>query len=246
MDSTVVVLFVLSSLLGGIVTGLAGFAFGLVVSGLWLHLITPLETATLIVAFGLPVQAYGIWRLRHAFNWRHVVPIVIGGTFGAPLGVWLLHLIYPPYLRLGVGVLLIAYSLYGLTRPVVRPLPAHVPAEIVLGFFNGLLGGMTGLSGVFVTIWCAMRGWSKDQQRAVYQPVLFASATVTAVAMVFGGAVTVKVATLFAFGAPALALGVWIGFRLYDRVADSTFRRIVLLLLLLSGLMLLVPELLRL
>jgi uncharacterized membrane protein YfcA len=243
MDSTVVVLFVLSTLIGGVVTGLAGFAFGLVVSGLWLHLITPLEAATLIVAFGLPVQAYGIWRLRHAFNWRHVVPIVIGGTFGAPAGVWLLHLIEPAYLRLGIGVLLVAYSLYGLTRPAVKPLPAHVPAEIVLGFFNGLLGGMTGLSGVFVTIWCGMRGWSKDEQRAVYQPVLFGSAIVTAVALIYGGAITAKVVHLAAFGAPALALGVWIGFTLYHRVDDATFRKIVLILLLLSGIALIVPEL---
>lgn len=242
MDGTTIVFFVLSTLVGGVVTGLAGFAFGLVVSGLWLHLITPLETATLIVAFGLPVQGYGIWMLRRSFNWRHVVPIVIGNAVGAPVGVWLLHLIQPVYLRLGVGVLLVVYGLYGLTRPALKPLPAHIPGEVALGFFNGLLAGMTGLSGVFLTIWCGMRGWSKDQQRAVYQPVLFASATVTGIAMVAGGAVTLKVTQLFLYGAPALAIGVWLGLKLYHRVDDETFRKIVLLLLLLSGIALIVPE----
>src|SRR5262249_45035983 len=159
----------------------------------------------LIIAFGLPVQAYGIWRLRHHFNWRHVVPIVTGGTIGSPIGVWMLHLVEPSYLRLGIGILLISHSLYGLTRPHVTPPPAHVPGELVLGFFNGLLGGMTGLSGVFVTIWCGMRGWTKDEQRAVYQPVLFASAIVSAIALIYSGAVTAKVAELAAFGLPALA-----------------------------------------
>jgi uncharacterized membrane protein YfcA len=189
------------------------------------------------------MQSYGIWRLRHAFNWRHVVPIAVGAIIGSPIGVWLLHLIRPDDLRLGVGVLLVAYSLYGLMRPVLKPLPAHVPAEIVLGFFNGLLGGMTGLSGVLVTIWCSMRGWSKDQQRAVYQPVLFVSAVVTGATMVAGGAITLKVTRLFLFGLPVLLIGLWLGFKLYHRVDDATFRKIVLTLLLLSGIALIVPEL---
>lgn len=243
MDGNIVALFIVSTLIGGVVSGLAGFAFGLVVAGLWLQLISPLETATLIVAYALLLQSYGNWRLRHAFNWRHVVPIIIGGTIGAPIGVWLLHLVRPDYLRLGVGVLLIFYSLYGLTRPAVKSLPANVPAEIILGFFNGLLGGMTGLSGVLVTIWCSMRGWPKDEQRAVYQPVLFASAIVTAVTLVAGGAVTPTVMQLFLFGLPPLALGMWLGFKLYDRVDDATFRKIVLALLLLSGTGLIVPAL---
>ena len=244
MDATVIAVFVLSTFVGGIVSGLAGFAFGLVVSGLWLQILTPLETTTLIVSYALLLQAYGIWRLRHSFNWRHVIPMLIGSAVGSPIGVWLLHLIHPLYLRLGVGILLVAYSLYGLLlRPALRPLPTHVPGELVLGLFNGLLGGMTGLSGILVTIWCSMRGWSKDEQRAVYQPVLFASAIMTGIALVAGGAITVTVMQFFAIGLPVLGAGFLLGFALYHRVDDAMFRRIVLILLLLSGLALIVPQL---
>ena len=150
---------------------------------------------------------------------------------------------HPLYLRLGVGILLVAYSLYGLLRPALKPLPTHVPGELILGLFNGLLGGMTGLSGILVTVWCSMRGWSKDEQRAVYQPVLFASAIMTAIALVAGGAITVKVMQFFAIGLPVLGAGMLLGFALYHRVDDAMFRRIVLILLLLSGLALIVPQL---
>jgi uncharacterized membrane protein YfcA len=243
MDATVITVFVLSTFVGGVVSGLAGFAFGLVVSGLWLQILTPLETATLIVSYALLLQAYGIWRLRHSFNWRHVIPMLLGSAVGSPIGVWLLHLTHPLYLRLGVGLLLVAYSLYGLLRPTLKPLPAHVPGELVLGLFNGLLGGMTGLSGILVTIWCSMRGWSKEQQRAVYQPVLFASAIMTGIALIAGGAITVTVMQFFAIGLPVLGAGMLLGFALYHRVDDTMFRRIVLILLLLSGLALIVPQL---
>ncbi len=38
-----------------------GFAFGLVAASIWLYILTPLQTATLIVAFGLIVQGYAVW-----------------------------------------------------------------------------------------------------------------------------------------------------------------------------------------
>src|SRR6202035_656831 len=89
------VLFLIATFFGGMTSGLAGFAMGLVVSGVWLHIITPVQTATLIVGYGLLTQGYGIWKLRHALNWPLVLPYIIGGVFGVPLGAVLLTWIDP-------------------------------------------------------------------------------------------------------------------------------------------------------
>ncbi len=244
MDGITLALFLTATFVGGVATGLAGFAFGLVVSGVWLHIITPVQTASLIVGYGLFVQSYGIWTLRHAFNWRHVIPLVIGVAVGAPIGAWLLHYTDPAYLRFGVGLLLIAYGAHGLLRPTVRGVPANVPVELGVGLLNGLLGGMTGLAGVFVTIWCGMRGWSKDTQRSVYQPVILASFIATAVSLTAGGALTVEFAKLYFLGAPVLLAGMLFGLKLYGHLNDAAFRKVILVLLLLSGLVLVVPALL--
>ena len=80
MDGTVLGLFLLATFVGGVVTGLAGFAMGLVVSGIWLHILTPIQTAILIVGYGLLVQGYGIWKLRHALHWEKVWPYIVGGA----------------------------------------------------------------------------------------------------------------------------------------------------------------------
>ena len=53
-------LFLLATFAGALVAGLSGFAFGLVVSAIWLYILTPLQTATLIIAFGLIVQGYSV------------------------------------------------------------------------------------------------------------------------------------------------------------------------------------------
>lgn len=242
MDFTVLALFLVSTFLGGIVTGLAGFAFGLVVSGVWLHILTPVQVAALIISFGFFVQTYGMWKLRHAFNWRHVLPLVIGGTIGVPIGVWLLHFLNPANVRLGVGILLMLYSLNGLLRPNLTPIPASVPAELGVGVLNGLLGGMTGLAGVFVTIWCGMRGWSKDEQRSVYQPVILAAFIATGTSLAVAGQFTADILRYFIYGAPVLFAGMWIGIKLYGRLDDAGFRKVVLILLLISGVALVAPE----
>src|SRR5436190_10548621 len=119
MDGAVLGLFLTATFVGGLTTGLAGFAMGLVVSGIWLHILTPIQTASLIVAYGLLVQGYGTWKLRHAFDWRRVASFIAGGAVGVPIGGMLLAHMNPTHLRDGVGLLLVLYSTYGLARPTL-------------------------------------------------------------------------------------------------------------------------------
>lgn len=77
MDGTVLTIFLLVTFVGGVVAGVAGFAMSLVVSGVWLHILTPIQTVTLIVGYGILVQGYGIWKLRHALSWRRSSPAVL-------------------------------------------------------------------------------------------------------------------------------------------------------------------------
>ena len=83
-------LFLLATFAGALVAGLSGFAFGLVVSAIWLYILTPLQTATLIIAFGLIVQGYSVWKLRGTLDWRRLWPFVAGAALGVPFGVGIL------------------------------------------------------------------------------------------------------------------------------------------------------------
>ena len=241
MDGTILTLFLIATFAGGITNGLAGFALGLVVSGIWLHILTPLQTASLIIGYGLLVQSFGVWKLRHALNWRRVLPFIIGGTFGVPIGALLLVYINPAHLRIGVGVLLVLYSSYSLARPALKPIHGGTATETGVGVINGLVGGMTGLAGVVITIWCQLRGWPKDQQRATFQPIIFTAFIMSAGWRAAGGAVTAETTRLFLYGLPVLLAGSWLGYNLYGRLDEARFRKVVLILLLISGIVLIVP-----
>src|SRR5260370_32355113 len=151
MDGVVIGFFVLAAFIGGLAFGLAGFAMGFVVSGIWLHIITPLQTVTLIVGYGLFTQGYGVWKLRHALSWRNMVPFIIGGVIGVPIGTMLLTSSNPAYLRIGVGVLLLLYSSYGLARPVFKPVQARALTDRCLGFLNCMVSRLTGPPGLVPT-----------------------------------------------------------------------------------------------
>jgi uncharacterized protein len=232
-------IFVFAAFAGGFVSGFSGFAMGLVVSGAWLHIITPLQTAALIAGYGLLTQGYGIIKLRQKLNWRAIWPLALGSGVGIPVGVYLLTYINPLLLRGCVGAVLVIYSAYGLLRPAIGPFAIGTFGDLVIGLANGSLGGLTGLGGVISTISCQWRGWPKDVQRGVFQPVLFASFVVINVSMGFAGAFTADALRLYFVGLPFMLAGIWGGFKLYGAIDDETFRKGVLVLLLLSGLSLL-------
>ncbi|HEX3439579.1 MAG TPA: sulfite exporter TauE/SafE family protein [Pseudolabrys sp.] len=241
MTALTLTLFLAAAFFGGLTSGLSGFAMGLVVSGVWLHIIAPEQNALLIVLCGLVTQGSGIWRVRHAINWRAVSPFIIGGALGVPAGTALLAMVNQSTLRLAIGVLLLIYSLYSLIRPAVKPVQGSVPADFGVGVANGLIGGLTGLGGIAVTIWCQLRGEKKDAQRAVFQPVMFATFVMSAISFGVAGVFSVETLRLYALALPALIAGAWLGLKLYGKLDDLTFRKIILVLLFLSGLSLIVP-----
>ena len=98
-----------------------------------------------------------------------------------------------------------------------------------------------GLAGIVVVIWCQLCGWPKDVQRTIFQPVLFAAMAMSVISLSFAGAVTAETVKLFLYGLPLLLAGTWTGLKLYGHLDESGFRKIILILLLISGVFLIVP-----
>jgi uncharacterized protein len=229
-------IFLIATFAGALVAGLSGFAFGLVAASIWLYILPPLQVAALIVAFGLIVQGYSVWKLRHALDLNKLWPFLLGAAIGVPVGIAILGWANPAHVRAGIGVFLVLYSLYALFRPNLGPVRGGgSAADAGVGFANGVLGGITGLAGILVTIWCGLRGWPKDQQRTVFQPVAVAIFAMSAAWLGVRGAVSADTIRLFLFGLPALLAGTWLGMKLYGRLDEATFRKVVLVLLLASG-----------
>jgi uncharacterized membrane protein YfcA len=229
-------IFLFGTVAAAFVTGLSGFAFGMVAAAVWFYALPPPQASALIAAYALLVQGYAVWKLRRLLDAHRLMPFILGSALGIPVGVAALRWASPIYLRIGVGLLLVLFSLYNLARPQLPDMKkAGRTADGAVGVLNGMIGGATGLAGIVTVIWTSMRGWSRDEQRAVFQPTGVASFLM--IIMAFGGIgiITSDTIRLFLLGLPALAVGTWLGWMLYGKLDEAAFRRVVLVLLLLSG-----------
>jgi len=230
----------LGALLGGIAAGGSGFAFGLAASSIWLHRIDPLHSAILITGCGTLLHMTTIWQQRRHVEIARLWPFVAGGLLGIPIGVRLLVYTDAGVMKSVLGVFLLAFGTYALLSPRLHTIKAGGrPADGVVGFIGGVLGGIGGYSGVLPTIWTQLRGWPKETARAVYQPYV-----IIIQAMALAGIIWVTLdragLIMLLMVLPPLLLGTWIGWRLYSRLNDLHFRQALAVLLIASGITLVI------
>jgi hypothetical protein len=144
-------------------------------------------------------------------------------------------------MRMAIGGVLIAFALYNWFRPnSTIAAGAGAVSDGAVGVVNGVVGGSTGLAGLAMVVWCNLRGWPPAEQRAVFQPVGVATFVMIALWLGGTGKISTETAWLFVLGLPALALGTWAGLKSFGHLNEAGFRKVVLGLLLLSGIALLI------
>ena len=236
----------LGAALGGFIQGLSGFAFGLVALGIWAWSVDPALAGSLVVFGSLIGQLLSLGTVRRALEARLIAPFIVGGLLGVPVGVALLHRIDPLGFKLAVGIILLLWCPAML---LIRSLPRISGggrwADAGAGWIGGVMGGLGGLTGPAPTLWCALRGWGRDTQRAVFQSFNLVMQVVTMVAYLATGTIDATTAWMFAVVAPAMLVPTLIGARLYRRFSDAGFQRLVLWLLTASGAVLVVSSLAR-
>jgi uncharacterized protein len=228
--------FVSGSFVAALASQVAGFAYGLVPAAVWLQLLTPSQTVTLVIAFGPLVQGIVGWELRPAPDWRVLWPFLAGATIGVPVGVAILGWTDPTMLQAAIGALLVIFGLGGLMRPAIMPIRSGgAVADAGASFLNGLLSGSIGFTGLVIDTWCRLRVWPKEIQRPVFQYVGLFVFVVSAFCLGTQGAINDNTLSLFVVSLPAVLIGTWLGKRVRDQIDEAGIRKVVLILVMASG-----------
>ncbi|MEF7614367.1 sulfite exporter TauE/SafE family protein [Aquincola sp. MAHUQ-54] len=247
MDSVYLVV-ALGAMVAGFVQGLSGFAFSMVAMSFWAWALEPRMAATLAVFGGLTGQVIAALSVRRGFDLRRLLPFVLGGLAGVPLGVALLPRLDMEVFKVLMGTLLVLWCPAMLmARDLPRVTAGGRIADGAVGLAGGVMGGLGGFTGTLPTLWCTMRGLEKDAQRAVIQNFNLSMLFVTMGSYLASGVVTRADLPLFAIVAPAMLVPTLLGARLYIGISEARFRQVVLGLLTASGVALLasgVPRLL--
>ena len=224
------------ALAGGFVSGLAGFGTALMALGIWLYVVPPGTAVTLVLICSVIAQTATMPSIWRSIDFRLVWPFLVGGLAGVPPGTMLVAYADPRLFKLCVGVLLLIFptALYFDRRPMAVRFGGKV-ADAGIGFTGGVLGGLAGLSGPVPILWASVRGWGKDERRAVFQIFNWTILTAALCVQAATGLITRETMWLTLLVLPATIGGAWLGARTYHALSDGDFRDVVLGLLFLSG-----------
>jgi uncharacterized protein len=226
----------LGALAGGFVSGLAGFGTGITALGIWLYALQPTAAATLVVVCSVVAQAQTLPTIWHQIEPNRVLPFIVPGLLGVPLGTTLLSHLDERLLKISIGGILIVFSTYMLLERAPRLITwGGRVADAGIGFAGGILGGLAGLSGPLPTMWATIRGWTKGESRAVFQAFNLSILVMALVSHILAGFLTAKVGWAILVALPGTIVGASFGALAYTRLSDRRFRQFILLLLWLSG-----------
>jgi uncharacterized membrane protein YfcA len=233
----------------GFVQGLSGFAFGLVAMSFWAWSVEPLLAGVLAVFGALTGQLIAAATVRRAFDTTLLLPFVLGGLAGVPLGVWLVPRLDLVVFKACLGALLVLWAPAMLASGSLPKIGRGGRiGDAVSGLVGGVMAGIGGFAGAIPTLWCTVRGFPRDAQRAVIQNFNLSMLLVAFGIHLASGNVKLQMLPLLAIVALCVLVPVLLGARLYIGISEAAFRKIVLGLLTASGIALLasaLPALLR-
>jgi uncharacterized membrane protein YfcA len=224
-----------SIFIGSLVAGLTGFAFSAVTGALLFHWLAPSAAVPLLLACSITTQLFSITALWRAMQWKECVPLLLGGLPGIPVGAYVLQHVGPEIFAVGFGAFLVLYSACMLWRPGTVVRSGGRPMALIVGFAGGIAGGAIAFPGASPAIWCSLRALPKEVQRGIVQPFILLMQCAALLYFSKIGILGAATVTTFVWCVPAVLGGTWIGIRLYRRIDDTMYRRVILGFLLVSG-----------
>jgi len=211
--------------------GFATTCLGIMATYLDLRLAIPLVIIPSLLSNGMVMfEAGGFLSIFRRF-W----PLYLAAMPGLFFGLWVLGGGDTSIPRAMLGVSMFLYGCWGLWGGTMRL--SHTPvADIVAGFFTGIVNGLTGSQIMPIMPYLMSLPITKDE----LVQAINTSFTISSLVMLAGlgrlGLVTTESMIISTVGVAPVALGIWLGGKVRRRLPEAVFRKIVLGMIALLGL----------
>ncbi len=226
-------------LIAGFVQGMTGFGSALVAIPL-LSLIIDIKSAVpLCILNSIVITTYLSLKMRSHLNIGKILPLCIAAIPGIIAGSTLLKQVSSSLIRINLGILLVAYSLYSLySRPAPRKL--HKIWSYVAGFMSGAIGAAFSAGGPPTIIYATLSDWKKDTIKATLSGFFLFNSYLIAIVHAVNGLTTIDVFTQFMISAPFVLLGTVLGNISYGMIPRERYLQIIFAFLVLMGIIMII------
>jgi len=238
MDPVEASLVIVLAGLAAFTQSLSGFGFSLFIVPPLALVVGPKDAVVLANALGTAVNVAMIARAHAHIEWRLAFTLLAGAAAGMPLGLLVLVVIDPTPLQV-----LIALTVLVSTVVVWRGAQIHGGGklgDVTVGVVSGVLNTSTSMSGPPVVLYLQGRGVAPESFRATLAAFFCGSSLIASALFTVGGRFTGDILLLLMVSIPALGIGLVAGNRVYGRLDLIQFRRVVIGVLLASGVLALV------
>ena len=224
-----------------VVKGMTGFASALIAIPLLTLLFGDIKPALVTLSlFEVAFACVMLPRIRRHVDWQCFFYLVPGLLLGSAVGVQILKSLATGTMKKALGILIILFGLNMLLRGGYPSWRVAKPWGILVGVLGGVIGGMFGTPGPVYVVY--MTGQTKD--KSVFRATLGWMFTVGVIwrliLFTHAGFVTWDIARNAGVLLPACLLGLFIGHHIHLRIPEAAFRRVIAVILLISGLLCLV------
>jgi uncharacterized membrane protein YfcA len=226
-------------LVGYTIFGATGFGSTVVAVPLLAHLV-PLTTAVAtMTSLDFFAAQHTAWRQRHHIAWHEFRRIAPAAVVGIVLGGTLLLNLPPRPALLALAIFVGLYGTYVLSG---APRPRHAPAWLALptGVVGGVFSCLFGTGGPVYVVYLSARIQDKGALRATAASMVVLSVWLRIALFAATGVLAVPLLVSVALLLPAMALGLFIGHRLHDRLSSAGVLRLIAVLLVVNAVTLLV------
>ncbi len=237
LSTATFVVLLMALFVAGTTKGLLGIGMPIVAVPL-LNLIVDLRTAVILLAIPLIITniPQAIAGDRIPIVLRRLWPILAGMVFGVGLGVTLLTMTNPSYLKPVVGIILLAVcALMWFAPKLTVPSRLEPFASPGAGFVGGLAGGLAALPGPFVFVYLLALGLKRDQFVQYSSMFLVISAAVMTAFLHGKGVMGWTDAVISTLATLPIFAGMWAGGFVRNYVSQGVFRKLILAVVAVSG-----------
>jgi len=214
---------------------ISGFGSALVAMALLPALIGIRVATPLVAVVALVLEVVLLVRYRQALEIRAISRVVLAALVGIPLGVYFLSTVDEKIALTILGLVITGYAVYALLGLNMPYLERSFWAYIA-GLFGGLLGGAYNTSGPPVILYADFRRWPPEVFKSNLQGYFVVTSVAVLASHVLNGNLTHQVWSLFWWTTPFIFVGLIAGLSLDRWLKPETFRKLVLLLLVVMGL----------
>ena len=224
---------------GGIVKGVVALGLPMVVIAILLNFLPPLTVLGILV---MPIMVTNLWQSGRLGNmaepWKRFWPMIVTGLVFLFIGAELIVAMDSAILFAVLGACVAAFSGISLAHPNMPPLRPGMEkwAGPLTGAMGGLMGGISSIWGPPMTMYFVMLKLPKDTFMQTVGLAWFAFSLPLVVAYWRNGIFSGDVIYLSAYACIPGMIGIRIGEAIRDRIDQYTFRKVMLVMLLLIGL----------